>query len=169
MTSHGSIDRLAARAVTPDEQAFAEIAGRTDVTLSLAPGYWHRASVADLEWQLSRLARLLFAARTKAYHQIRSEDFGEPYTAEPPMIGRRDESYARARAELAVHGEATDGMIRVSAVGMQSFTVELDPRVKDMGEDAFCAAVSQAATELVRAQFAEIKELKRTIYADEPV
>ena len=164
MTS--ALAELRASASTPDERAFATISGRTQVRLTLVPGYYEWASVPDLERQLTRLARLLFVSRMKAYYVARSADFGQAFTRESPPDGPRDEAYVRARAELAVGGEAAGGDVRISAVGMDSWTVHLDRDIKKrLDEHAFCDAVSQAATQLVEAQFAQVKALKRKTYA----
>ena len=72
-----ALAELQASAATPDEKAFATISGRTHVRFTLAPGYYEWASVADLERQLTRLAKLLFVARMKAYYVARSRDFDQ--------------------------------------------------------------------------------------------
>jgi len=161
-----ALAELRASAATPDEKAFATISGRTHVRFSLAPGYYEWASVADLERQLTRLARLLFVARMKAYYVARSRDFGQIFTKESPPTSPRDQQYVRARAGLVVEGEAAGGAVRISAVGMESWAVHLDRDVqKNLDEQAFCAAVSGAATQLVEQQFAQVKTLKREVYA----
>jgi hypothetical protein len=49
---------------------------------------------------------------------------------------------------------------------MESWTVHLDRDVQQrLDEQAFCAAVSSAATQLVESQFAQVRELKREVYA----
>jgi hypothetical protein len=161
-----ALAELQASAATPDEKAFATISGRTHVQFSLAPGYYEWASVSDLERQLTRLAKLLFVARMKAYYVARSRDFGQTFTKESPPTSPRDEQYVRARSGLVVEGEAAGGAVRISAVGMDSWAVHLDRDVqKRLNEAAFCAAVSSAATQLVESQFAQVKALKREVYA----
>ena len=113
MSSRGAIDQMLATAATPDEQVVARIEGRARVTVSLAPGYWHRASASDLEWQLTRLGKLMFVARTREYQRIRSIDFGEPVSGERPALGRRDKEYREARSQLTVEGEAAEGAVRI--------------------------------------------------------
>ena len=169
MSSRGAIDGLVATAATPDEQVFARIDGRTRVTVSLAPGYWHRASSSDLERQLTRLGKLLFVSRTREYHRIRSIDFGEPVTGERPALGRRDQAYREARSQLTVEGEAADGAVRITCVGMEQWVVRLaGDLTRRLDEEQFGRAVSEAATRMVERQFAGISALKRDIYADEP-
>lgn len=163
-----ALAELQATATTPDGKAFATISGRTQVRFSLAPGYYEWASVADLERQLTRLAKLLFVARMKAYYVARSRDFGQTFTKESPPTSSRDQQYVRARSGLVVEGDAAGGVVRISAVGMESWAVHLDRDVqKKLTEQAFCAAVSSAATQLVEQQFAQVKALKRDVYAGE--
>jgi hypothetical protein len=161
-----ALAELQASAATPDEKAFATISGRTHVRFSLAAGYYEWASVADLERQLTRLAKLLFVARMKAYYVARSRDFDQIFTRESPPTSVRDHEYVRARSGLVVEGEAAGGAVRITAVGMESWTVHLDRDVQQrLDEQAFCAAVSSAATQLVESQFAQVRELKREVYA----
>jgi hypothetical protein len=164
MTS--ALDELTATASTPDGRALATITGRTHVRMSLAPGYYEWASVTDLEQQLTRLARLLFVARMRAYYEARSRDFAQLFTREPAPTTPLDEAYVRARSEVVVGGEAAGGAVRISAVGMDSWAVHLDRDVQQrMDEVTFCDAVSRAATQLVELQLAAVRALKREVYA----
>jgi hypothetical protein len=165
MTS--ALAELTATASTPDARAFATISDRTQVRLTLAPGYYEWASVPDLERQLTRLARLLFVARMKAYYVARSKDFDQLFTRESSPTNARDEEYVRARAKLHVEGEVAGGAIRITAVGMDSWAVHLDRDIqRRLDEQSFCRAVSDAATRLVEMQFAEVRVLKREVYVD---
>jgi hypothetical protein len=166
MTS--ALAELRATASTPDERAFASISGRTHVELSLAPGYYAWASVADLERQLTRLARLLFVSRMKAYYVARSKDFGQLFTRESAPTSVRDQAYVRARAGVAVEGVAAGGTIRITAIGMDSWAVHLDRDIQQrLDERAFCRAASEAATRLVEMQFARVRALKREVYGNQ--
>jgi hypothetical protein len=157
---------LTATASTPDGRAFATISGRTHVRMSVAPGYYEWASVTDLERQLTRLARLLFVARMRAYYEARSRDFDQLFTREPAPTTPLDEAYVRARSEVVVEGEAAGGAVRIGAVGMDSWAVHLDRDVQQrMDEVTFCDAVSRAATQLVELQLAAVRTLKREVYA----
>ena len=140
MTS--ALDEMTATASTPDGRAFATITERTHVRMSLAPGYYEWASVTDLERQLTRLAKLLFVARMRAYYEARSRDFEQLFTREPAPTTPLDEAYVRARSEVVVEGEAAGGAVRISAVGMESWAVHLDRDVRQMDEVTFCDAVA---------------------------
>ncbi len=166
MTS--ALAELRAEATTPDERAFATISERTRVRFSLAPGYYEWVTVPDLEIQLTRLAKLLFVARMKEYYKARSRDFEMEVTKESPPVSARDHEYVRARAALAVEGVGGGGVVRITAVGMDSWAVRLASDVKQrLDEQSFCDAVSDAATELVTLQFADVKALKREIYGSQ--
>jgi hypothetical protein len=164
MTS--ALAELTATASTPDGRAFATITGRTHVRMSLQPGYYAWASATDLERQLTRLAKLLFVARMRAYYEARSRDFEQLFTREPAPTTPLDETYVRARSGLVVKGEAAGGAVRIGAVGMESWAVHLDRDVQQrMDEVTFCDAVSRAATRLVEQQLAAVRALKREVYA----
>lgn len=166
MTS--ALAEMSATASTPDGRAFATITGRTHVRMSLEPGYYEWASVTDLERQLTRLAKLLFVARMRAYYEARSRDFDQLFTREPAPTTPLDVAYVRARSEVAVEGEAAGGAVRISVVGMDSWAVHLDRDVQQrMDEVTFCDAVSRAATQLVEVQLASVRALKREVYADQ--
>ena len=160
-----SIDRLYASATTPDGAVSASITDRVHVQVRLLPGYYDQATATDLERQLSRLGRLLFAARMKEYYKVRSQDFGELVTREPSPLGRQDEEYVDRRSRLVATGEAADGRVRISVVGMEQWAVEIaQDAPRTMSEESFCKAVSDAATLLVTEQFAEVRMLKREVY-----
>ena len=164
-TGTSALSGLSATASTPGGRAYATITSRTHVRLSLAPGYYEWASVPDLERQLTRLAKLLFVARMRAYYVARSQDFQQVFTREPAPTTPQDEEYVRARSELAVEGEALEGAVSISVVGMEAWTVHLDRDLKRRtDEHAFCDAVSRAATRLVESQLARVRALKREVY-----
>jgi hypothetical protein len=146
-----SIDGLEAASYTPDEQVFAAVHGRTTITVSFAPGYYHRADEATLEWQFARLGKLLF---------------GETVTRESPPEGVRDEEYVRRRAELVATGTSSDGRIVVSVVGMREWAITITPGTcSALSEDAFCRAMGEAATAMMTDQFGQIRALKHEVYA----
>lgn len=165
MPTKTSIDRLHASATTPDGAVSASITDRVRVEVRLAPGYYEQASATDLERQLSRLGKLLFAARMKEYYKVRSADFGQLVTREPSPLGRQDEEYVERRSRLVAQGEAAGGRVRISVVGMEQWSIQIGQDVpRTMSEEALCDAVSEAATLLVTQQFAEIRTLKREVY-----
>ena len=165
MTVTHSLDTLEARAGTPDERVFGEIHGRTDVSVSFAPGYYEQASDAALEEQFTRLARVLFAQRMKAYFRIRSEDFGETVTRESPPSSERDQRFVEERSRITATGTSPDGRITCSVVGMAHWTIRIQPGThRELSEDAFCRSFAAAAGAMIADQFAQVRRVKDAVY-----
>lgn len=159
------IDDLEVVASTPDEQVYARIRGRRELTVWLAPGYYDRATEADLTWQLSRLGRLLFASRMREYYRLRSLAFGRTVTKEPPPTSARDHAYVERREDLLATGTSPDGRIRLSATGMKEWSVQIAAGTHQaLDEHAFCAAVTTAGNALIEDQFTQIARLKADVY-----
>lgn len=165
MTVSHSLDTLEARACTPDERVFGEIHGRTEVAVSFAPGYYEQASDTTLEMQFTRLARVLFAQRMKAYFHIRSEDFGETVTREAPPTSERDHRFVEERSKITATGTSADGRITCSVVGMAHWTIRIAPGThRQLTEDAFCRSFAAVGSALIADQFAQIRRVKDAVY-----
>ena len=61
-----AMDSLHVTAYTPNEQVFGGLSGWYDVRIGIAPGYAERVGDSEIAAQLTRLARILFAERTRA-------------------------------------------------------------------------------------------------------
>jgi len=165
-TIDNPINSLDVTVATPDEKAYGRVRGRREVSVWFAPGYYDAATESDLQRQLTRLGRLLFAARMREYYRLRSLAFRRTVTKESPPATDRDREFVGRRDELVAEGSSPDGQIRVSAVGMQNWTVSIEPglsRTRD--EQSFLADLATAANALVDDQFAKIRELKYDVYA----
>jgi hypothetical protein len=151
--------------VSPNEQIFLTLVGDAEVRVSFAHGYVERTSYALMVEQLVRLGRAAFAARTKAFYALRSEEAGEP--VEPGTTGYSEESreYFRRLAELAAEGASADGSVRVASVGMTEFTVAFSPSLLDsLGPEGLGSRLSEAGTALVHDQLAKVARLKLDVY-----
>jgi len=158
--------RLQASAETPDGSASVHIRGVSGIRLVLAPGYFHRASARDLEFQLTRLAKLAFVARMREYYRGRGHELGRDLYREPSPRTDRDRTYVDARSQVVAEGGA-GGPVEVTAVGMEHWTVRIDPAWHaTVDEQTFCDTVSSVASRLVEDQFAKIRQLKVAVYAD---
>lgn len=158
-----SIHDLHASASTPDGQVYGEIADRADVRISFAPGYYDLATSEEIAWQLERLAPELFRERMRAYYRIRSEQEGHPVREPKPDPARAE--YDEARASILAVGEAYDGAVRMSALGMRTWTVEISKGLHDtLDEHSFAVACGRAASALVRSQYQQIAQLKRRMF-----
>jgi hypothetical protein len=158
------VDQLYASAATPDEKVTARLEGRSEVTVRLAPGYFHRASASDLEFQLTRLAKLLFVARMREYYRARSVAFDMDVRGEAPPTTEADRDFVEARGELVAEG-GTGSVVELTCVGMEHWSVRVDPdELARLDEAGFCRAVSRAASELVADQMLKARALKNAIY-----
>lgn len=156
---------LDAHASTPDGRVGVRIRGRSSLTVTLAPGYYDQVTETELSRQLTQLARLAFVQRTRAYYELRSRAFGRTVTRESSSYGARDLSFTAGRASIVASGSSPDGRIRVTAAGMESWTVDLEPGTLAAYDEAgFCAAVAAAGHDLVEDQFRQIRRLKDEIY-----
>lgn len=163
--SHHSLDDLEASATTPAGNATLWLRGRDQASFSLAPGRYERSTDADLSRQLTQLARLAFAAWTRAYFQLRSRDFGERVAREPAPMGARDREYDELRGRLVATGSSPDGRVRVTAAGLEHWVVEVEPGTVDsLDEASFCAAVGAAARDVLVDQFRQVRRLKDEVY-----
>ena len=139
------------------------------VRLSLAPGYYEWACVADLERQLTRLARLLFVARMKAYYVARSKDFEQLFTREPRAddAARRGvrPSPRRSSPSRVWPPAAPSGSVRSAWTPGRCTSTATSSRRMD--EQAFCDAASEAATRLVECSSPQVRALKREIYGNQ--
>jgi hypothetical protein len=153
-----AVDAMHVTAHTPNEQVFGEVNGWYDIRVSFTPGYPERVGDAEVETQLTRLGRLLFAARTREYYAILSEHL-EPNPAQLTA------SRARFEASLedeVVTGTAAAGAIQVTSVGMRLWTVSVaSGTVARLGGEALGEEVTRAANQLVEQWLGVIAEHKR--------
>jgi hypothetical protein len=162
-----SIDAIQVRVSAPDNAITAELANRTRLTLSFAPGWYDRCDESDLERRLSALATLLWTGRMRQYWEVRSRDAGERITGEPKPISPRAVAFREARETLVAHGRSADGRISVSVEGMRRWTVRVQSgTVRAIDETEFAAAAGQATAELIQDQYRKIAALKLTIYGE---
>jgi len=159
------IQSIRVRASSPDGAISAELAGRTQIALSFARGWYDRCDEGDLERKLGALATLLWTARMRRYWEVRSQDAGERITGEPKPISPRAVAYREARAALVAHGRSADGRVTVSVEGMRQWTVRVQRgTARALDEHEFAAAAGQAAAELIQDQYRKIAALKLKIY-----
>jgi len=159
------IQAIHVRVSAPDGAITAELANRTQLTLSFARGWYDRCDEGDLERRLGSLATLLWTARMRQYWEVRSQDAGERITHEPKPISPRAVAYREAREALVAHGRSADDRVSVSVEGMRHWTVRVQRgTVRAVDEYEFAAAAGQAATELIQDQYRKIAALKLEIY-----
>jgi hypothetical protein len=159
------INAMRVRASSPDQMITAELSGRSQVTLSFAPGWYGRCTDSELGRKLSTVASQLWVARMREYWTVRSRDAGEIITSEPKPISPRAVAYRKARSVLVARGRSADGSVSISVEGMRSWTVTVAPgTVRVLDEREFAAAAGEAAAALIQDQYQKVATLKAEIY-----
>ena len=158
--SHTRVD-----VVSPNEQVFITLIGDTDLRVSFAPGYVERATRPQLEEQVARTARLVFARRTEAFYELRSREAGHLLRPGRHPANDRAARFRAARDELVVEGASPDGSVRIVSVGLRDFSVRITPP-PGLALDAtwLAGAVAAAGTALVADQARGVAELRREVY-----
>src|SRR5438876_1407072 len=105
------LDRMLVAVEAPGGRARAQLSGRTDVTVSFARGYYDNTTEADLERQLTALAKLLWAARTREYEAALRDAFRHPTIGDRPVRDERDRAYREARDRLVAEGRSAGGRV----------------------------------------------------------
>ena len=143
-------ERLAAldlQVTTPDDVASAHLRGWTDVSVSLAPGYYAHTSAERLAPRLADLAALVCEARESAYWRAMSDSIGYDVrgSAVPPAPG---DPLAEGRDSLVAEGASSDGRVSATTAGLRTWTFTLPRDVtSELDEASFCSAVSQALSQ----------------------
>lgn len=159
------LDGLQARVSSPNGKVAAELNGRADVRITFAPRAYLRYDEAGLAADLTKVATLLMAARTRLYYEAVSEAFEMPVRGESPALSPRDREYDAARDELLVEGRSGDGRIRVTARGLRSWRVRImEGTLARLTEQQFSDGVAEAAGALIAQQMSGIRELKGRVY-----
>lgn len=158
------LDRMRVSVTAPGRGFRAELTGRSEVRLSFARGYYRACTESELERQLTAVARLLYAERTRQYHAALRIAFRSPSIGDRPARVPRDLAYREARDQLVAEGRSPTGRVAVAVVGMREWRVAIAPRtIRDLDEGAFAEEVRAAASELIRDQFCKIIVLKTTL------
>lgn len=162
------LDSMRVRASAPAGDIVAELHNRTEVNLSFAPGSYHRYrrnGRQELERQLAALAKLLWAARMREYYRALSEALEETVAGEARPVSRRDMDYYAGREHVVAEGHSSDGRLHLMVRGMQTWTVQIaNGTLEALTAEQFAEHVRAAAGELIRDQFAKIRELKQEFY-----
>jgi hypothetical protein len=78
-----------------------------------------------------------------------SEAFGEPVTGDPRPETPRDEAFYAARDRLVAEGRSADGVVRVTVLGMRTWTVHIADgtlRALSEGRSSWPGSVRRPAT-----------------------
>jgi hypothetical protein len=157
-------DNLELRVALPNEQVIGELHGRHRVTISVLPGHAERAGETEMEAQLARLARLLFAHRAGAFQRLNRTYLG---TGHVPREERpQDERFREAYDSMAITGSSEDHSVRCSTVGLKQWTVDIRPgTIAAHGSAGLARAATEAGNDLVRSALAAVRTARHDAYA----
>jgi hypothetical protein len=161
------VDSMVVRATSPGGSVTAVVRGLDHIEVSFAPGFYQRASTAEIETHMEQAARVLWANRMREYRAI-LDDETTGLVIDAPPASRQDELFYEGRDNLVAEGVSFDGKVKVTARGMRDWTVRVAPgAIDELREHEMTAAAAQAAQALIRDQMAKIQLLKVSLYRDE--
>jgi hypothetical protein len=157
-------DNLAIKVALPNEQVVGELHGRHRITIAVLPGHAERAGEHEMEAQLARLARLLFAHRASAFQRLNKIYLG---TGGVPREERpQDERFHRVYDEMAITGTSDDRSVRCTTVGLKQWAVDIRPgTIATQGSAGLARAATEAGNDLVRNALAAVKAARHDAYA----
>ena len=151
------LDRIHLRVRVPGMEIYGELRDRRRIEISFGEDTYSWMSESRLEQALAVLARLLTAGWGQEYHQA-MRNSGLEVSLSPEL---RNEDYEQARAELTATGTSADGLVSISAVNLQDFTVRI-PRgtIREVPEPKFVTSANEAAAAFLADHMAKILELQ---------
>jgi hypothetical protein len=100
-----------------------------------------------------------------SFEQLAQHAHDTVMRGERPALGSRDKEFDAARRELVSRGHSHDGSVSITSRGLRSWSVSIEAGALDRWpEPAFCSRLSQAASELVVDQLAQVRALKDRVY-----
>lgn len=129
-----------------------------DVTFTVHDGYARQAGEARVEQDLQGLLRVLFARGMAEYRRV----LGSTTTSTSVPMTERRRAWQQERDAMAVEGLSDGGAVRISAVGMGHWAVELRPGTCAALDDAaLAAALTQAGARLGEQWVTSLRALNR--------
>ncbi len=154
------LDNIRVRVRAPGADIEAELSARNTITLSFGESVYEFIRERYLEHALASLARLLFAGWLREYRAAIADTGLNIDPKDQHDLNFRDE-----RQDLQSSGESSDGRIRLTAVGMDDFTVRITRgTVRDLREREFVARVGEAAAALLGDYRTQVRDLKKRYY-----
>ncbi|MQA10151.1 MAG: hypothetical protein GEU98_16675 [Pseudonocardiaceae bacterium] len=154
------LDGIRVHVRAPGADIEAELRNRTNITLSFGESVYDFASESALESALTSIARLLWTGWQCQYRAAIDET---DLNIDPD--DQHDLNFFAERDEIEATVESSDGRIRISAVGMENFSVRITPgTVREISEGEFTANVTEASTKLIQEYQDKVNELKKRYY-----
>jgi hypothetical protein len=159
--SADQLDTMTIRATSPDGQIQLTFSGGSDITLTFRTGAYARYRERPLESQLARLATGVWTGYRRGYLQA----IGETAGGDQPSTDERRRRFQDARARMLATAESPRGFVRVEAVGLMRWRVDIrDGALTRLTEQQFVTEANAAAKALLADYAAKMVHLKDTIF-----
>lgn len=156
--------RLHLEVCTPNEQLFARLRGKYDITIAIAPGYAERVGDAETATQLGRLSRLLFLHRADRLRRLDNEIL-EPGSPRPET--ERDREFARRYEGITVAETSADGTVGLTAIGLTHWTWGITRGTAELyGGQHIATAATEVANKVALQLAEDVRRLKVAVYHD---
>lgn len=143
-----AVEDMRVSASLDDDRLFAEVRGWYDVHVVVADGYAEQVSDAEMAEKVTRLARLLFVARTREYYRLMDVHL-QP---DPLALRRMRDGFEKAVEDGQAVGTAAGGDLEIVSIGMRHFDVTIQPGTcTRLGSEGLGSALSLAANGMVAA------------------
>ena len=143
------LDRMVARATSPDGNVRARVYDYTKAEVSFRPGAYGRYGEEGLSHQLCRLAATAWVAyhrgRTEAYRLSRDLTEAEAEAGAYRFESPKEREYEARLGVLEAEGAAPGGRVRVRSRGLTRWRVDIAPgTLRALDEKAFLAELHGA-------------------------
>lgn len=154
------LDAIQVRVKAPGAEVEAELRNRRDFTLYFGDSVYEFIDEKALERALASLARLLYAGWQREYMRAIEDTSIRVLPDDQYDINFREES-----RQIEVTAESHDGRVKLSAVGMDEFTAEIEHgTLRKLKEHEFANRVAETASLLLDRHDAKATELQMGYY-----
>lgn len=147
---------------TPNEQLFARLQGKYDITIHIAAGFAERAGEQETATQLGRLCRLLFLHRADRLNRVK-EEVMQPGPARPPKP--EDVEFEKRYELLAATETSNDGSMSLTTVALSSWAWKIRRgTIESVGSGGVAERATEVANKMAFRLAEEVRQLKVDVY-----
>ena len=145
---------------SPNGCVFLRNHGDHDIAITIDDQWFHRAEEPSLTAEVERLLREAFVERMRTYRRHKEMVTGFEVTPIDASRNPHLETFKEKRDSLAVEGVSSDGLVKITSVGMTHFAVMIDAELWNRRDRlAVERGLGEAATDGVRDQFRKMHTL----------
>lgn len=155
------LDNIRVHVRAPGAEIEAELSRRTHIVLHFGEGAYAFTDEAMMERALASIANLLWVGWQRQYR--RAIEYTDLIV---DASDSTDTHFFTERGKIEAVGESSDHRIAISTVGMQDYSIHIEPgTLRGMVETEFIRRFAEAAALLIRDFQAKAGNLRRRIYA----